>query len=195
MEQYIPKITPMMLRDQPDQTCDTLNRLVAKINTMQGQITDLSNNIVAINNKMDLLYEWVDDIDYRVKVLEHMPYPGSDYAQVRLFNIANMGKRPGWCLANVDAGFGIINGTFPNARSDWESQIANGTLHSGTPPINLQVPVYCDTGTANGHVVVWDRGTVYSDGHIIPEGLSYYSNVVGWGELCDGNIVVRRVSS
>ena len=44
-------------------------------------------------------------------------------------------------------------------------------------------------------ILAEQRGVVYSDGVLIPEGLSYYSNVIGWGELCDGNIVVRRVSS
>ena len=101
-----------------------------------------------------------------------------------------MGTTPGWCLANVLAGYGIYTGLFPNARADWESQIANGTLHTGTPPADIQVPVYADTGVPDGHVVVWDRGVVWSDGVVIPEGLSYYSNVIGWGELCDGNIIV-----
>lgn len=192
MEQYIPRITPVMLRDQPDQTCDTLNRLVAKINTMQTQITALNNEIVELKHMQDLDIEWLDDLEYRVKVLEHT-YPGGDYQQILLFDSTLMGTAPGMCLQNCREGFGITTGHFPTARADWESQITNGTLHSGTPPLYLQVPVYIDTGVAAGHVVVWDRGTVWSDGQIIPQGLSYYSNVIGWGELCDNTRVVQRI--
>ena len=103
-----------------------------------------------------------------------------------------MGSTPGMCLKNCRLGFGISSGHFASARDDWEDQQANGTLHTGYPPSYLQVPVYCDTGTVNGHVVVWDRGTVWSDGAVVPEGLSHYSNIIGWGELCDNVRVVSR---
>lgn len=77
-----------------------------------------------------------------------------------------------------------------------QSQLANGTLHdaNGYPPNYIQVPVYIDTGIPEGHVVVWDKGTVYSDGVLISGGLSYYglSNIWGWGELCDGVRVVQK---
>ena len=53
--------------------------------------------------------------------------------------------------------------------------------------------VEIDMTTSDAHVVVWDRGTVWSDGQIIPQGLAYYSNVIGWGELCDNTRVVQRI--
>lgn len=122
--------------------------------------------------------------------------PPSTWTQVRSFNIANMGTTEGWCLRNCCLGFGITGGGFPTARADMESQRTNGTLHNagGTPPSYIQVPVYIDTGVAEGHVVVWDKGTVYSDGVRISQGLSYYgmSNIWGWGELCGGYRVVQR---
>lgn len=122
--------------------------------------------------------------------------PPASWTQVRAFNLANMGTDPGWCLRNCCLGFGITGGGFPNARADMNSQKANGTLHDakGYPPSDIQVPVYIDTGTADGHVVVWDKGTVYSDGTKITNGLSYYglNNIWGWGELCGGTRVVQK---
>lgn len=180
--QLIPRITPQMLRNNPDQVTEILNRAINEIETISGNINILNANIVNLENRVSALEDGPTP-----------PTPTGEYEQVVAFNPANMGTTPGWCLANVLAGYGIHTSTFPNARSDWESQLQNGTLHTGTPPNDLQVPVYADTGIADGHVVVWDRGTVYSDGVIIPEGLSYYANIVGWGELCDGNVIVRRI--
>ncbi len=178
--QLIPRISPAMLKHNPDQVTEILNRAIDEINFF--------------NSNLDILTGEIIDLKRRVTDLETNPptppTPTGEWTQVVAFNSANMGTIPGMCLANVLAGYGIYTGSFPNARSDWESQIANGTLHTGTPPADIQVPVYADTGTADGHVVVWDRGVVWSDGVVIPEGLSYYSNVVGWGELCDGNIIV-----
>lgn len=127
---------------------------------------------------------------------EYNPPSPTTWTQVRTFDHNDMGTTPGWCLMNCRLGFGIQSGTFANAKADMQSQRANGTLHGAgtTPPSYLQVPVYIDTGTVDGHVVVWDKGTVWSDGTRISQGLSYFglSNVWGWGELCDGVRVVRR---
>lgn len=112
------------------------------------------------------------------------------YKQVKQFNLAKMGRKSGWCLQNVRLGFGIANGKFPSAKADMESQRKNGTLHSGTPPTNIAVPVYCDTLSRFEHVVAWDHGKVYSDGTLIPRGLAEYKTF-GWGELCDGVRVVE----
>lgn len=136
-------------------------------------------------------------IDSFTKTDNPDPYtPSSTWVQVRAFNIANMGTNPGWCLQNCRLGFGISSGTFATARADMQSQLANGTLHDakGYPPNYIQVPVYIDTGIPEGHVVVWDKGTVYSDGVLISGGLSYYglNNIWGWGELCDGARVVQK---
>lgn len=127
---------------------------------------------------------------------EYNPPSPVTWTQVRSFDHNDMGTTVGWCLMNCRLGFGIQSGTFASAIADMQSQRANGTLHGAgtTPPSYLQVPVYIDTGTVDGHVVVWDKGTVWSDGVRISQGLSYYglSNVWGWGELCDGVRVVRR---
>lgn len=178
--QLFPRITPVMLDRNPDQVCDILNRAIGEMNTIYQSIDTINNGMISIKN--------------RISALENAPTPSyTEFVQTMLFNSANMGSTPGMCLQNCRKGFGIQSGTFPNARADWESQIANGTLHTGYPPSYLQVPVYADTGTVNGHVVVWDRGTVWEDGSVVPDGLTHYSHIIGWGELCDGVRVVHRV--
>jgi len=121
------------------------------------------------------------------------PIPIEEWTQVRNFELSRMGTAPGWCLRNCCWGFGIYGGGFPNARADMNSQMTNGTLHTDLPPPSyIAVPVYCESGTPNGHVVVWDHGKVYSDGVLIPEGLSHWRTVYGWGELCGGYRVVQH---
>lgn len=161
-----------MLRSQPDQTSDILNRLINEVEQQSKTINDLTT---------------------RIANLENVPTPvgPGEWHQVIPFDPTQMGTEPGWCLANVDAGFGIVDGTFPTARADMESQRANGTLHADVPPPDwIQVPVYVESGTPNGHVVVWDHGVVWSDGAIVQAGLSAWSIIYGWGELCDGHRVV-----
>lgn len=125
-----------------------------------------------------------------------LPPPPSirEWYQTVAFDSARMGTTPGWCEQNCRLGFGFAYGVFPTAMADKNSQQANGTLHSGTPPDYLQVPVYCDTGIPEGHVVVWDRGTVWEDGYILPNGLNTYAgHIYGWGELMDGRRVVEHI--
>lgn len=178
--QIIPRISPVMLRDQPDQTCEILNRIIDRVGNYRLDIMNINNEIINIKKRLD--------------ALENQPEPSDvDWIQTRLFDPNNMGSTPHMCLQNCREGFGIPTGHFPTARADWESQIANGTLHEGYPPSYVQVPVYIDTGVPAGHVVVWDRGTVWSDGAVIPQGLAYYSNIIGWGELIDNNRVVQRI--
>lgn len=181
VKQLIPRITPAMLKYNPDQVSEILNRAIDVLNTFSSDIDNINAKIT--------------NIETRISALENAPSPSPyvEFVQTKLFNFADMGSTPGMCLQNCRLGFGIPNGYFPNAKADWEDQQANGTLHPGYPPSYLQVPVYCNTGTTNGHVVVWDRGTVWEDGHVVEDGLTHYSNIIGWGELCDGVRVVTRV--
>lgn len=157
---------------------EILNRVITNFNTLFIDIEKINARIASVEK--------------RITALEGAS-PSVEYVQTLLFNSSAMGSTSGMCLQNCRLGFGISTGHFSSARADWESQRANGTLHTGYPPSYLQVPVYCDTGTTNGHVVVWDRGTVWSDGAVVPGGLSYYSNIIGWGELCDNVRVVSKV--
>ena len=118
-----------------------------------------------------------------------------EWTQVRDFYPADMGTTPGYCLQNSRLGFHIYSGTYMTARADMEAQQANGTLHSGTPPDYIAVPVYYANYniTPAGHVAVWDHGTVWSDGVAFPSIDSVTNSYVGWGELCDGARVVQHV--
>ena len=111
------------------------------------------------------------------------------YIQEKEFIPSKMGRRKGYCLQNCDKGFGIV-GSMPSAKFDMETQRRNGTLHSGTPPINISVPVYCDTPSKYEHIVVWHHGVVYEDGYVRAGGLKGLK-LFGWGECEDGTRVVR----
>lgn len=171
----LPKITSTMLRTQPDQTSDILSRLIAEVNSLEKNYKLLDARVTALENKPDPII------------------PDYEWHQVRQFDPTQMGSDPGWCLRNVDRGFGIMTGTYNSAREDMEAQMAAGTLHAEMPPPDwLQVPVYVESGTPNGHVVVWDRGTVWSDGAIVSQGLAYWDTVYGWGEKCDNVRIVSK---
>ena len=111
------------------------------------------------------------------------------YKQIKAFNPAKMGRRKGLCLQNARLGFGI-GPKYLTAKLDMLAQKKAGTLHSGVPPINVSVPVYCDTSALAEHVVVWHKGKVYSDGVLQKNGLTGFKSF-GWGELCDGTRVVE----
>lgn len=121
------------------------------------------------------------------------PGPLNEWEQVRSFYPADMGTTPGWCLQNTRLGFHIYSGTFPTARADMNSQIANGTLHSGTPPDYIACAVYWDNSVAEGHIGAWDHGTIYSDGAVYPSFDAIDRGYRGWGEFCDGQRVVQHV--
>lgn len=163
-----------MLRQQPDQTSEILNRIIEKINGLDKTLEKMQAQITEIDNRPE-------------------PTIDGGFYQVLPFDPTLMGHTSGMCLQNCREGFGITTGTFPSARADMESQMTNGTLHDGTPPLLLQVPVYVESGTVNGHVVVWDRGVVWSDGSIVSDGLAHWSAIYGWGELCDGVRVVDKL--
>ena len=111
------------------------------------------------------------------------------YKQIKAFSPSKMGRIKGLCLRNVRLGFGI-GPKYASAKLDMLAQQKAGTLHSGMPPANISVPVYCDTSSIYEHVVVWHKGKVYSDGALVKNGLAAY-RTFGWGELCDGTRVVE----
>lgn len=129
------------------------------------------------------------------------PQPLEEWTQVRDFYPQDMGTTPGWCLQNCRLGFHIYSGTFTNAVSDMQSQRNNGTLHpfngaTETPPDYIACPVYINiAGVADGHVCVWDHGTIWNDGYTVAKftDMGGYIEVWGWGELCDGARVVQHI--
>lgn len=115
------------------------------------------------------------------------------YQQYRAFDPAQMGTKKGYCLMNCRLGFGITKGTFPSAKADMQSQIANGTFHVELPPNNIAVPVYFDTASVYEHVMVCDHGVYWSDGKRIDNIDFNVWKPFGWGECCDGERVVNVV--
>ena len=112
------------------------------------------------------------------------------YEQVKSFYPKEMGTQKGWCLKNCRLGFRIYTGKYASAKSAMNAGKRNGTYHNGTPPNNISVPVYTTSPSQYGHVVVWDKGTWYSDG----KKYKSWSGVLGWDEMMDGVRVVKIAS-
>ena len=94
-------------------------------------------------------------------------------------------------MQNCRLGFGITTGKYASAKADMEAQRKAGTLHSiNTLPSNLAVPVYVDTASKYEHVLVYNKGTWWSDGKKVSGWRATGSRCFGWGELCDGTKVV-----
>lgn len=181
-KQRIPFLTTEMYRQLPDQTVELINRLVTEVNDWHGKVCEIENTIVVLQQEIANL------------PTPTPPTPTGEWSQILTFNVLNMGSVPGLCLQNTREGFGILSGTFPSARADMESQIANGTLHAGTPPIDISVPLYYNNSIAGGHACVWDHGKVYSDKVLYASIDAVDSGYAGWGELCDGVRVVEKIS-
>ena len=116
----------------------------------------------------------------------------ANYEQTMPFYPKDMGKQKGWCLQNCRLGFHIYTPHYASAKAAMNAAKKNGTYHAGTPPNNISVPVYTTSSSANGHVVVCDKGTWYTDGRkYTPAKGSIY----GWDEMMDGTRVVKVASS
>lgn len=115
----------------------------------------------------------------------------ANYEQTMPFYPKDMGKQKGWCLQNCRLGFHIYTPHYASAKAAMDAAKRNGTYHAGTPPNNISVPVYVSSSSKYGHVVVWDKGTWWSDG----KKYSSWSGVLGWDEMMDGTRVVKVASS
>ena len=193
----IPKFTPVMLRSQPDQFCEILNRIVFKANEIDKKFESVEKQLIPINKSIASLQKDVDDLMSR-------PWPEppepptppspSEYVQVRSFNPAHMGTQQGWCLKNCRLGYDIPNGHYYSARDDMNAQINNGTFHDGDPPSDVAVPIYYNNSSKYGHIAVSDHGVIWSDGTQYPSINAVSAGYAGWGELCDSVRVVRKNS-
>lgn len=113
------------------------------------------------------------------------------YKQVRPFDVNKMGKRTGYCLQNVRLGYGIAP-KYVDVKADMLANKAAGTLHDiSALPTNVAVPVYLDTASPYEHIIVSDRGTLYSDGKRLTSLAGF--KVFGWGESINGVRVVEYV--
>lgn len=118
------------------------------------------------------------------------------YEQLKPFYPKDMGRIKGYCLQNVAKGFHIYPSPKPSAsaKADLEFNRKKGTLHSVNDlPSNCAVPVYQDTASKYEHIMVYDKGTWYSDGRKI--GTPDYKTIFGWGEWCNGYQIVKKTST
>ena len=115
----------------------------------------------------------------------------ANYEQTMPFYPKDMGKQKGWCLQNCRLGFHIYTPKYASAKAAMDAAKRNGTYHAGTPPNNISVPVYVSSSSKYGHVVVWDKGTWWSDG----KKYSSWSGVFGWDEMMDGTRVAKVAST
>lgn len=111
------------------------------------------------------------------------------YEQIKNFYPKDMGTKKGWCLQNCRLGFHIYTGKYASAKSAYEAAKRNGTLREMEDLCYYtSVPVYQSTTSKYGHVIVFDKGTYYSDGKVVrnPQGL------LGWDTHMDGVQVVKE---
>ena len=87
------------------------------------------------------------------------------YEQIKPFYPNEMGKAKGWCLKNCRLGFRIYTPKYASAKAAMNAAKRNGTFKTMNElPTNCSVPVYTTSSSSNGHVVVYDKGTYYTDG-------------------------------
>lgn len=112
------------------------------------------------------------------------------YEQVLPFYPKDMGKQKGWCLQNCRIGFHIYTPHYASAKAAMNAAKKNGTYHDGLPPSNIAAPVYVSSASKYGHVIVYDKGTFWSDG----KSYKSWSGILGWDEMMDGTRVVKIAS-
>lgn len=115
------------------------------------------------------------------------------YEQLKQFYPKDMGKQKGWCLQNCRLGFHIYTGRYASAKAAYNAGIKNKTVHDMADlPTNCAVPVYYETASKYGHVIVYDRGTWYSDGKKFnPD----RKKCLGFDEYMDGVPVVKKTTA
>lgn len=120
-----------------------------------------------------------------------------NYDQLIQPNLTIVGQ-DGECLVYVREVFGVP-AKYPTASAAWQ----NAIQHTGTPPSNVAVPIWFSWET-DGHVAVWDNGTIYSTTAqgdktfssiasltaFIGEGIEY----LGWSEDINNVRVVQGAS-
>lgn len=109
------------------------------------------------------------------------------WKQTRPFYLSKMGTKPNYCLQNVRLAYDIPP-KYADAKSAMNASKKQGTFHEEPVPSDIDVPLFADTGSPYGHVMVCSHGDVYSDGKYMPSlpGM----RVLGWSEtLNDVRIV------
>lgn len=114
------------------------------------------------------------------------------YEQLKQFYPKEMGTQKGYCLQNCRLGYRIYTGHYASAKAAYNAGLKNGSVHSMNElPSNCAVPVYYESSSKYGHVVVYDRGTWYTDGKKFNADRKL---CLGWDENMDSVPVVKKTS-
>ena len=114
------------------------------------------------------------------------------WKQVRPFDLSKMGTREGYCLQNVRLAYDIPP-KYADAKSAMNASKREGTFHAEGVPRGIDVPLFANTGSPYGHVMVCTaNGDVYSDGKYLQsfKGMT----VLGWSETLNDVRIVEQVS-
>lgn len=111
------------------------------------------------------------------------------YEQIRAFYPKDMGRQKGYCLQNCRLGFRIYTPKYASAKAAMNAAKRNGTFKAMSDlPTNCSVPVYTTSNSKYGHVVVYDKGTYYTDGKVYKPAAN---TILGWDTHMDGTPVVK----
>ena len=113
------------------------------------------------------------------------------WKQIIPFDLSKMGTRQNYCLQNVRLAYGIPP-KYADAKSAMNASKREGTFHTDGVPKGIAVPLFADTGSPYGHVMVCDKdGSVYSDGKYL--GSFKGMTVLGWSETLNDVRIVEYV--
>ncbi len=113
------------------------------------------------------------------------------WKQVKNCDINKMGTRPNYCLQNVRLAYDIP-AKYADAKSAMNASKKAGTFHADLNiPTNVAVPIFAETGSPYGHVMIDYYGDVYSDGKHLSslKGMT----LLGWSETLNDVRVVSWV--
>lgn len=102
-----------------------------------------------------------------------------------------MGTKPNYCLQNVRLAYDIP-AKYADAKSAMNASKKAGTFHADLNiPTNVAVPIFAETGSPYGHVMIDYYGDVYSDGkHLTSlKGMT----LLGWSETLNDVRIVSYV--
>ena len=114
------------------------------------------------------------------------------WKQVRNFDLSKMGTKKNFCLQNVRLSYDIPP-KYADAKSAMNASKKAGTFHDGLDiPTDVAIPIFAETSSPYGHVMVDDHGTVYSDGKWLPsfKGMK----LLGWSETLNDVRIVEWVN-
>jgi len=108
----------------------------------------------------------------------------------------------GMCLNDVRMAFNVANVGYPTAIANWNASTEFNHPNQ-TPPSNVAVPIYFTYSGPDGHVCLWDNGTIYTSSakgkeiftsiqaliNWMDEGFHY----LGWSETIEKTPVVKSV--